>query len=212
MRLLRFAPILAITTLLLSGCSIFSPRPKVETRTEIYETIPNALSVEYFHSRQGDVVGRYPQGWLQVNIENDPELENIHFVYTDARRENALVLTELPMTAELRRLVERDGLIALTEESFRRKRAKSETGLAISRQPTIFTVSDRLYASYEYQSNDAAGGRRSHRVVTFTTGNKFYELAIVQLATQSPGKEIENFRLLQSVIGVLEGVARVNGA
>lgn len=196
----------------LAGCQLFSPKVKVDSRTAPYELSSRALSEEYFHSPSGDIVGKYPEGWLQVNVENDPELDQVLFMYTDPLRANGLVLTELPGSAELRRLVERDGLVALSEESFKRKSARSKSQLMISRQAEIFTVNGNLFASYEYKARDANGNDRVHRAVVFTTGVRFYELSMVQLQTQASGTEVENFRLLQSVIGVLEGVARVSGA
>lgn len=200
-----------VSSLSLSGCQLFAPKAKVEERKLPYEPLQNVLSEDYFHSSTGDIVGQYPEGWLQVNVENDPDLDQIQFLYTDASRANGLVLTELPGSAELRRLVERDGLVALTQESFRLKSAKSKSKLSITRQPEIFTMNGDLFASYEYSSTDANGEMRFHRAVVFTTGVRFYELAMVQLKTQTEASAKENFRLLQSVIGVLEGVAQVNG-
>ena len=199
-------------SLAVSGCQLFAPKQiVVEEKRPPYEPLPNALSEEYFHSPTGDIVGRYPWGWLQVNVENDPEMDQILFIYTDNRRANGLVLTELPGSAELRRLVERDGLVALTQESFRLKSAKSKASLSITRQPEIFTISGDLFASYEYSSTDANGSLKFHRAVVFTTGDRFYELAMVQLKQQTEAAAKENFRLLQSVIGALEGVAEVKG-
>jgi hypothetical protein len=198
--------------LTVSGCQLFKPEVKVEEKRPPCEPLQNVLSQEYFHSPTGDIVGHYPKGWLQVNVENDPDLDQILFIYTDNARANGLVLTELPGSAELRRLVERDGLVALTQESFRLKRAKSKQELTISRQPEIFTMNGDLFASYEYVSTDKSTlEKRYHRAVVFTTGVRFYELAMVQLKTQTEEAARENFRLLQSVIGVLEGVAQVNG-
>ena len=196
---------------MVGGCQVFKPEVKVEERRPPYEPLQNALSEEYFHSPTGDIVGHYPKGWLQVNVENDLELDQILFIYTDPARANGLVLVEIPGTAELRRLVERDGLVALTQESFRLKQAKSKSELTITRQPEIFTLNGDLFASYEYSSVDGSGAKRFHRAAVFTTGMRFYELAMVQLKTQTEDIARENFRLLQSVIGVLEGVAQVNG-
>lgn len=199
-------------TITASGCQLFAPKAKVvEEKRAPYEPIANALSDEYFHSPTGDIVGHFPKGWLQVNVENDPDLDQILFIYTDAKRANGLVLTEVPGSAEVRRLVERDGLVALTQESFRLKSAKSKHELSITRQPEIFTIASDLFASYEYSSVDADGSRKYHRAVVFTTGDRFYELAMVQLRVQSEAQANENFRLLQSVIGALEGVAEVKG-
>src|SRR5687768_7212955 len=111
--MLRRTTILLVVTFafsfsaMLTGCQLFSPNSNVvQVKRPPYEAIPNALSEEYFHSPTGDIVGHFPKGWLQVNVENDPELDQILFIYTDAARANGLVLTELPGSAELRRLVE----------------------------------------------------------------------------------------------------------
>lgn len=203
---------LAFASVSMTGCQLFAPKAKVvEEKRAPYEPLANVLSDEYFHSPTGDIVGHFPKGWLQVNVENDPDLDQILFIYTDAKRANGLVLTEVPGSAEVRRLVERDGLVALTQESFRLKSAKSKQQLSITRQPEIFTIAGDLFASYEYSSTDADGSKKYHRGVVFTTGDRFYELAMVQLTVQSEAAAIENFRLLQSVIGALEGVAEVKG-
>jgi hypothetical protein len=201
-----------ILTFTAASCQLFAPKDVVvEEKRPPYEPLPNALSNEYFHSPTGDIVGHFPKGWLQVNVENDPDLDQILFIYTDAKRANGLVLTEVPGSAEVRRLVERDGLVALTQESFRLKAAKSKQQLSITRQPEIFTLASDLFASYEYSTTDENGSKKYHRAVVFTTGDRFYELAMVQLNVQSEAAANENFRLLQSVIGALEGVAEVKG-
>lgn len=213
--MLRRSTVLLVLSLAFAsaGCQLFSSRTIVtEEKRPPYEPIANALSEDFLHSPTGDIVGHFPKGWLQVNVENDPDLDQILFIYTDAARANGLVLTELPGSAELRRLVERDGLVALTQESFRLKSAKSKLELSISRQPEIFTIAGDLFASYEYSSTDQNGSKKWHRAVVFTTGDRFYELAMVQLSVQTEAAAIENFRLLQSVIGALEGVAEVRGA
>jgi len=46
--------------------------------------------------------------------------------------------------------------------------------------------------------------------VLFTTGSKFYELGMIELeAPQSTMEHAQNFRILESVIASLEGVAEV---
>ncbi|MFI5264223.1 MAG: hypothetical protein ACHQM6_06890 [Candidatus Kapaibacterium sp.] len=201
---------LFLTVLFLSGCSLFYSTPKVEKKKAIYEYSSTPLDEEYFHSPTGDIAGHIPKGWLQVNTESIPELENILSVYTDPDRSRAMVLMEIPGTADLRRKVERDGIIALAEESFQSKRSK-HSNLSMTRQPEIFTVLDSLlFVNYEYSQNLDAGGILHSRVVTFSAGVRFYEISMVEL---QPSKEenqyLENFRILQSVIAGLEGVAAV---
>src|SRR5438105_2327164 len=97
----------------LSGCSLFYSTPKVEKPKPIYEMSASSLDEEYFYSPADDIKGHYPAGWLQVNTENIPELENILTVYCDPERSSAMVLTEIPGTAELRRKIAMNGILAL---------------------------------------------------------------------------------------------------
>ena len=175
-----------------------------------YEPIPNALDKEYFRSETGDLIGHYPHDWLQVNLENNPELEDITEVYTDAKRTNALVLEEIPGGAELRRKVERDGLIAIAEESIQ-LRIKKNRSFQVTKQPAKFETDGIEYASYEYSTTELGGtGQLRHRVICVSTGVRYYELAMVQLRLNNDNMGyLENFRLLQSVIASLEGTTRV---
>ena len=197
--------------LFISGCSLFYSAPKIEKPKPIYEISAVPLDEEFFHSPAGDIDGHIPKGWLQVNTENIPELENILTVYTDPDRSSAMVLTELPGTAELRRKIAMSGILALAEESFA-LRKKKHPEIIMNRQPEAFAIDSMLFANYEYaQKSDSATLR--HRVVTFSTGVRYYELAMVELhphphPESGENRAVENFRLLQSVIAGLEGVAR----
>lgn len=216
MRKTAFVLLVALT---LSGCDLFRSKV-VEMKGPPYEPFSDAVDREYFHSPTGDIAGNYPKGWLLVNLEGAEGLEDILFAYTDPERSRALVLTEIPGTAELRRSVERDGLIALTEESFRRKNQARGGKLAIVRQPEIFATNGGLFVTYEYANADGTAEQKPiHRAAVFTTGVRFYELTLVELKGRTtPGSSdlrfdhIENFRLLQSVIGTLQGVARIEQA
>jgi hypothetical protein len=179
-----------------------------------YLPLMNALDKQFFHSPVGDIVGHYPKDWLLVNIEQMAEFDEVLFLYSDPERTRGLVLVEIPGTAELRRNVERDGLLALAQESFQLKNKRldehhqTETKLAITKQPELFTVEGKLFASYEYAGSETRTGTiHQNRSVVFTTGARFYELAMIELKPTLKMNHIENFRLLESVIGGLEGVA-----
>src|SRR5438128_2156325 len=101
---------LFLSFLLLSGCFLFYSQPKIEKKKPLYEMSASPLDEEYFHSPSGDIAGRIPKGWLQVNTEHIPELENILDVYTDPDRAFAMVLIEIPGTAELRRKIALNGI------------------------------------------------------------------------------------------------------
>jgi hypothetical protein len=124
------------------------------------------------------------------------------------------VLAEIPATAEFRRMVERDGMNALAEESFRRKSAKSPKELMIMRPSMLYTVSGKLFVSYDYGEMFVdSTKRREHSVVLFTTGARFYELSMVELVPPpAMAQHVQNFRLLQSVVASLEGAAEVRAA
>lgn len=204
---------LFLAFLFLTGCSLFYSKPKVEKVKPLYEMSATPLDEEYFHSPTGDIAGHIPKGWLQVNTENIPALENILSVYTDPDRSRAMVMMEIPGTADLRRMVERDGILALAEESFQSK-FKKHLNIVLSRQPVAFTVDSMLFANYEYtQQLENNNGILHNRVVAFSGGVRFYELAMVELHPASdPNQYLENFRLLQSVIAGLEGVAALRQA
>jgi len=192
----------------LSGCSLFYTKPEVVIVRPPYEPIPNALDKDFFSSQTGDLIGHYPYDWLQVNLENNPELQDITEVYTDAKRANALVLEEIPGGAELRRKVERDGLIAVAEESIQLRLKKNRT-FQVTKQPEKFETGGIEYSSYEYATT-AQGGTLKHRVICVSTVVRYYELAMVQLRLNNDNTGyLENFRLLQSVIASLEGTTRV---
>jgi hypothetical protein len=199
--------------LFFAGCSLFYSAPKVEKKKPIYEMSSSPLDEEYFHSPAGDIAGHIPKGWLQVNTENIPELENILGVYTDPERSFAMVLTEIPGTAELRRKVALTGILALSEESFALKQ-KKHPDITMNRQPEIFTIDSMLFVNYEYiRERDSGQVILHNRVVSFSAGSRFYELAMVELhPTFRLDRYLENFRLLQSVIAGLEGVAAVKEA
>jgi hypothetical protein len=205
--MLRF---LFFSFLFLAGCSLFYTPPKVEKKKPLYEMSASPLDEEYFHSPTGDIAGHIPKGWLQVNTENIPDLENILDVYTDPERDFAMVLMEIPGTAELRRKVGINGILALAEESFALKQ-KKHPNIVMSRQPQTFMIDSMFFANYEYTLVlDSAKGTLYHRVVAFSAGVRFYELAMVELRPNNDGERYsENFRLLQSVIAGLEGVATV---
>ena len=204
---------LILVFLFFTGCSLFYSKPKVEKIKPLYEMSTIPLDEEYFHSPTGDIAGHIPKGWLQVNTENIASLENILSVYTDPDRSRAMVMMEIPGTADLRRMVERDGILALADESFQSK-FKKHPGIILSRQPVVFTVDSMLFSNYEYsQQLDSNKGILRNRVVAFSGGVRFYELAMVELHPASdPNQYLENFRLLQSVVAGLEGVAALRQA
>jgi hypothetical protein len=69
-------------------------------------------------------------------------------------------------------------------------------------------VEGKLFASYEYAGSETRTGTiHQNRSVVFTTGARFYELAMIELKPTLKMNHIANFRLLESVIGGLEGVA-----
>jgi hypothetical protein len=204
---------LFLSFLYLTGCSLFYTAPKVEKKKPLYEMSASPLDEEYFHSPTGDIAGHIPKGWLQVNTENIPDLENILDVYTDPDRAFAMVLTEIPGTAELRRKVGINGILALAEESFAEKQ-KKHPNIIMSRQPQTFMIDSMLFANYEYTLTlDSGKGTLHHRVIVFSGGVRFYELAMVELRPVNDAERYsENFRLLQSVSAGLEGVATVTEA
>ncbi len=200
---------LFLSFLLFAGCSLFYSTPKVEKKKPLYEFSEMPLDEEYFHSPTGDIAGHIPKGWLQVNTESIPELENILSVYTDPNRLHAMVLIEIPGSADLRRKLERDGILALAEESFQSK-LKKHPNISMTRRAEVFTVDSMLFVNYEYAQPLEGGGSLNNRVVALSAGVRFYELAMVELRpTDDSAQEAENFRLLQSVIAGLEGVAAV---
>ena len=199
-----------ILAVIASGCGLFSKAEKPVVQNP-YTVIPGALGEDYFHSPSGDIAGRYPREWLQVDIRTIP-MQNVLEVYTDEDRERALVLSEIPATAEFRRSVERDGMAALADESFASKSDKQPGKLVITRPDQIYTENGKLVASYEYaESQSDSLHRKENRVVLFTTGSKFYELAVIELEYPvDSNQHTQNFRLLESVVASLEGVAEVH--
>jgi hypothetical protein len=109
--------------------------------------------------------------------------------------------------------VERDGISALAEESFLTKTKKKGSALMMTRKPEVFTENENLFASYEYTNvRDSGAVQRTSRIAVFTTGPRFYELGMIELAQpQTADTHAANFKLLESVIGTLEGVAKVGG-
>src|ERR1051325_1284106 len=202
-----------LIAVLLAGCGVLGKAEREVSRSTPYPALPDALDESYLHSPSGDIAARYPTGWLHVDIHTIP-MENVLEVYTDPARERALVLSEIPATAEFRRMVERDGMNALAEESFRRKSAKAPHDLMITRPSMLYTVKGKLFVSYDYADMFVdSTKRREHSVVLFTTGARFYELSMIELvAPQDASQHVQNFRLLQSVVASLEGVAEVKGA
>ncbi len=188
------------------GCSLFYSTPvKLVEEKPFYDPLPGALSDDYFHSPVGDLAGHYPSGWLLTNIEHISELENVGFVYTDSLRSWAITLMEIPGSADLRRRYEKDGLLAAAEESVNLHRQKVE-GFRLTRNPEVFLQAKRQFANYEIVRGSAEMPLHS-RYVIFTTGVRFYELAMIQLRETKPAEGyLANYRLLQSVIGSLEGV------
>jgi hypothetical protein len=214
---LRLMPLRTLFILVLA-CSMFaldscgSSKPIIKNSQ--YEALgPGALDTHFFHSPVGDIAGHYPAGWLLVNTEVLPEFQNLLFLYTDRTRTNGLVLSEIPGSAELRRNVERDGLLAIAQASIDLKTQKPSSKVKLTRAPELFAVKNKLFAGYEYTAPDSTGkAELNHRAVVFTTGVRFYELTLVELApngVQTDQRKTENFRLLQSVIGALEGVVEL---
>ena len=74
-------------------------------------------------------------------------------------------------------------------------------------------MQSKLFSTYEYTSSDSSSGvTLQDRAADFTTGIRFYELAIVELRPNEVAQDTrktENFRLLQTVLGGLEGVAEI---
>ena len=201
----------------LSGCSLFQHVEEVKPSGPKYEVLPGSLENEYFHTPTGDVAGMYPKEWLMVDVSRMPDMDGVLDMFTDKERASALILSEIAGTPEFRRNVERDGISALADESFRRKSRRSQLTVSITQKPEVFTLENKLFASYEYAigpiTDTVRGPNRMGRVIVFTTGARFYELAMVELRTDLPAeRRTLNFRLLQSVIGTLEGVASVRSA
>ena len=195
---------------LLPGCGLFGGAEKKPVEARPYPPIPNVLGEEYLHSPTGDIAALYPRGWLHVDIQTIP-MQNVLEVFTDEARSRALVLSELPATAEFRRSVERDGMAALAEQSFASKSSKLPGKLTITRPTEIYSQNGKLFASYEYADVTFDSlHRKLNREVLFTTGSKFYELGMIELdAPSDPAQHVLNFRILESVTQSLEGVAEV---
>ncbi len=186
------------------GCSLFYPKVKLIEEKPFYE-YGGQLEDDYFHSPVGDLAGKYPKGWLQANIEHIQDLENVGFVYTNVERNAALILQEIPGSADLRRRYEQQGLLAIAEESINLHRTKNNN-FSISRPPELFKESKMRFANYEIVRG--YGDTVTYaRYVVFTTGIRYYELGMIQLRPASPsGAYLANYHLLQSVISSLEGV------
>jgi len=209
--MIRRYSVFTLFFLLSTGCGLFGPTTKPAGPTTPYPPLPDALDEEYLHSPSGDIAARYPKGWLHVDISTIP-MQNVLEVYTDPARERALVLMEIPGTAEFRRSVERDGMTALADQSFATKSAKLPGKLTITHPTAIYTVNNKLFASYEYGDVGDTLHRRGNRGVLFTTGAKFYELGMIELMVPGESSQhILNFRLLESVVASLEGAAEVRG-
>lgn len=194
---------------LIAGCGPSGNLRKM-LPTPPYSAESGALDENYLHSPSGDIAANYPRGWLHIDIRTIP-IDNVEEVYTDPARSRALVLAEIPSTAEFRRSVERDGMVALADESFAEKSAKAPGTLLITRPTDLYTENGNVIASYEYSELGPDSTQLTHnRVVLFTTGAKFYELAMIELVPPTnPAENIQNFRLLESVTGSLQGVAEI---
>ncbi|MFI5201514.1 MAG: hypothetical protein ACHQNE_03930, partial [Candidatus Kapaibacterium sp.] len=75
----------------------------------------------------------------------------------------------------------------------------------------LYTENGKVFASYQYAELGADSVRQEeNRVVLFTTGAKFYELGMIELAAPAnPAEQVQNFRLLESVTASLQGVAEI---
>lgn len=176
-----------------------------------YPPLAGVLDEEYLHSPSGDIAGQFPKGWLQVDIQTIP-MNNVEEVYTDPERRWALVLAEIPSTAEFRRSVARDGMLALPDQSFASKYAKAPGNLVLTRPAEVYSENGKLFASYNYSETGTDSLHRiENRQVLFTTGSKFYELGMIEIDTtaNSQSERVQNFRLLESVTASLEGVAEI---
>ena len=203
-KLYRVAILLSLAVLA-SVCSLFYTPVKLIPEKPFYEPLPASLEDDYFHSPVGDIAGKYPKGWLLANIEHIAELENVAFVYTNSSRDWAMTLVEIPGSADLRRRYEQNGLLAIAEQSIADHRTKSPS-MTITRAPEDFKESRMHFANYEVARGSSDSTLHS-RYVVFTTGIRYYELGIVELRPAEPsGGFMVNYRLLQSVIGTLEGV------
>jgi hypothetical protein len=192
-----------------SGCALFGKAEK-PVKASPYMPIAGVLDEEYLHSPSGDIAAHYPKGWLHVDIRTIP-MQNVQEVYTDQERSRALVLAEIPATAEFRRNLERDGIAAIADQSFASKSAKLPGKLVITHPTELYSVNGKLVASYQYgDAGVDSTQRKENRIVLFTTGAKFYELGMIELEKpQSLSDHIQNFRILESVVASLEGVAEV---
>lgn len=199
-----------LVALSLVGCGIFGKAERQTLPVPPYAPIPGAVDEAYLHSPSGDIAAHYPKGWLLADIRTIP-MANVEEVYTDHERGRALVLAELPETAEFRRSVERDGMVALADQSFAAKSANAQGKLVITRPTDLYSENGKVFASYEYAELGADSVRQEeNRVVLFTTGAKFYELGMIELAPPKDSSEhIQNFRLLESVTASLQGVAEL---
>jgi hypothetical protein len=193
-----------------SGCGMFGKAERQALPVPPYAPVAGALDESYLHSPSGDIAAHYPSGWLLVDTHTIP-LANVEDVYTDPQRRRALVLAELPSTAEFRRSVERDGMVALADQSFAAKSANSPGKLTITHPTDLYTENGKVFASYEYAELGPDSVRQEeNRVVLFTTGAKFYELGMIELTPPAnPSESVQNFRLLESVTASLQGVAEL---
>jgi hypothetical protein len=201
--------LVSLTAIFFAGCGMFGKAVKPVPIVPPYQPFANALDEDYLHSPTGDIAAHFPKEWLQVDIQSIP-MANVEEVYTDPERSWALVLAEIPSTAEFRRSVARDGMAALADQSFAAKSAKVPN-LFITRPAEIYSENGKLLASYDYAEvgNDSLH-RIENREVLFTTGSKFYELGMINLGNPAnPAETVQNFRLLESVTASLEGVAAI---
>jgi hypothetical protein len=202
---------LSLTAMMIAGCGTLGKGSMPVPIAPPYPPLAGVLDEDYLHSPSGDIAGQFPKGWLQVDIQTIP-MNNVEEVYTDPERHWALVLAEIPSTAEFRRNVARDGMLALPDQSFAAKYAKSPGNLILTRPAEVYSENGKLFASYNYAETGTDSLHRiENREVLFTTGSKFYELGMIEIDTtlSSQSERVQNFRLLESVTASLEGVAEI---
>lgn len=197
--------VLVSLLVVVEGCALFYSTPKLIPEKHFYELLPQSLEDDYFHSPLGDLAGKYPKGWLQINLEHIAPLENVAFTYTNPERTWAMTLIEIPGSADLRMRYQKSGLLSIAEESINLHRLKIDR-FTITRSPETFAQYGMRFANYEI-SRGSGDSMAYGRYVVFSTGIRYYELSMVQLrGVSNPMINIENYRLLQSVISSLEGV------
>ncbi len=155
------------------------------------------LSADFFHSHDGTLTGKLPQGWFESTDDSIVSSLTVWLIREDFSA--TLLIKELSLDQRTEQQVRQNGLKLLANVSAGFQSDLADRGTATGIDPKEFDIDGKQFCSYETGS---AMARK--RIVVFMARGKYYECEARALKGNWTADDLNRmFSIQQSVLGSL---------